>query len=73
METLYKPDGVEQRWQRIWEEEGLYASPCCIAHGQRRGSFDRLGDDANAENRLLGLVQQFQVPLGIFRKLAGNA
>jgi valyl-tRNA synthetase len=24
MESLYEPDGVEQRWQRIWEEEGLY-------------------------------------------------
>jgi valyl-tRNA synthetase len=24
METLYKPDGVEERWQRTWEEEGLY-------------------------------------------------
>jgi len=24
METLYKPAGVEERWQRIWEEEGYY-------------------------------------------------
>ena len=24
MEPLYKPEGVESRWQRIWEEEGLY-------------------------------------------------
>ncbi|MDX6515217.1 MAG: valyl-tRNA synthetase, partial [Gaiellaceae bacterium] len=24
MEPLYKPDGVEERWQRIWEDEGLY-------------------------------------------------
>ena len=24
MEPLYKPDGVEARWQRAWEEEGLY-------------------------------------------------
>jgi valyl-tRNA synthetase len=24
MEPLYRPDGVEERWQRIWEEEGLY-------------------------------------------------
>ena len=24
MEPLYQPAGVEQRWQRIWEEEGLY-------------------------------------------------
>ena len=24
MEPLYKPAGVEQRWQRTWEEEGLY-------------------------------------------------
>ncbi len=24
MEPLYKPDGVEERWQRTWEEEGLY-------------------------------------------------
>ena len=26
MEPLYNPDGVEQRWQRAWEEEGLYAA-----------------------------------------------
>ena len=26
MEPLYKPQGVEQRWQQIWEEEGLYAA-----------------------------------------------
>ena len=24
MEPLYTPDGVEERWQRTWEEEGLY-------------------------------------------------
>ena len=24
MEPLYQPEGVEQRWQRTWEEEGLY-------------------------------------------------
>src|SRR5215218_3993160 len=24
MEPLYRPEGVEQRWQRAWEEEGLY-------------------------------------------------
>ena len=24
MEPLYKPEGVESRWQRTWEEEGLY-------------------------------------------------
>jgi valyl-tRNA synthetase len=26
MDSLYKPQGVEQRWQRTWEEEGLYAA-----------------------------------------------
>jgi valyl-tRNA synthetase len=26
MEPLYKPEGVEERWQRTWEDEGLYAS-----------------------------------------------
>jgi valyl-tRNA synthetase len=26
MEPLYQPQGVEARWQRIWEEEGLYAA-----------------------------------------------
>jgi valyl-tRNA synthetase len=26
MEPLYKPQGVEERWQRTWEEEGLYAT-----------------------------------------------
>src|ERR671922_2063685 len=24
MEPLYKPEGVEERWQRIWEDEGHY-------------------------------------------------
>ena len=24
MEALYKPAGVEERWQKTWEEEGLY-------------------------------------------------
>jgi valyl-tRNA synthetase len=24
MEPRYNPEGVEERWQRIWEEEGLY-------------------------------------------------
>ena len=24
MEPLYKPHGVEERWQRAWEEEGLF-------------------------------------------------
>ncbi len=24
MDPLYRPEGVEERWQRIWEEEGLY-------------------------------------------------
>src|ERR671934_187929 len=26
MDPLYEPQGVEQRWQRTWEEEGLYAA-----------------------------------------------
>ena len=26
MEPLYKPDGVEARWQHVWESEGLYAA-----------------------------------------------
>src|SRR5829696_5535220 len=24
MEPLYRPEGVEERWQRTWEEDGLY-------------------------------------------------
>jgi valyl-tRNA synthetase len=24
VEPLYSPDGVEERWQKVWEEEGLY-------------------------------------------------
>src|SRR5438876_1164354 len=24
MESLYNPDGVEERWQQTWEAEGLY-------------------------------------------------
>ena len=26
MDPLYKPEGVEERWQCTWEEEGLYAA-----------------------------------------------
>ena len=26
MEPRYDPHGVEERWQRMWEEEGLYAA-----------------------------------------------
>jgi valyl-tRNA synthetase len=26
MESLYRPEGVEERWQRTWEDEGLYAA-----------------------------------------------
>jgi valyl-tRNA synthetase len=26
MDPLYRPQGVEQRWQQAWEEEGLYAA-----------------------------------------------
>lgn len=26
MESLYRPEPVEERWQRTWEEEGLYAA-----------------------------------------------
>jgi len=26
MDSLYRPQGVEERWQRTWEEEGLYAA-----------------------------------------------
>jgi valyl-tRNA synthetase len=26
MESLYRPEGVEARWQQTWEDEGLYAA-----------------------------------------------
>jgi valyl-tRNA synthetase len=26
MEPLYKPQGIEERWQRAWEDEGLYGA-----------------------------------------------
>ena len=26
MDPLYRPEGVEARWQKAWEEEGLYAA-----------------------------------------------
>jgi valyl-tRNA synthetase len=39
MDPLYKPEGVEERWQRTWEEEGLYGAepgsgrePFVVAH-----------------------------------------
>ena len=30
MEPLYKPRGVEERWQRAWEDEGLYAEASSV-------------------------------------------
>jgi valyl-tRNA synthetase len=39
MEPLYRPQGVEERWQKTWEEEGLYGAepgggrpPFVVAH-----------------------------------------
>src|SRR3712207_6426959 len=39
MEPLYRPQGVEERWQRTWEEEGLFKpevpsdrTPYVVAH-----------------------------------------
>jgi valyl-tRNA synthetase len=26
MEPLYKPQGIEERWQRVWDDEGLYGA-----------------------------------------------
>src|SRR3954452_8435576 len=34
MESLYKPDGVESRWQELWEAEGLYAAGGGGARGE---------------------------------------
>jgi valyl-tRNA synthetase len=35
MDTRYNPEGVEERWQRTWEEEGLYSA----APGSGRETF----------------------------------
>ncbi len=32
MEPLYKPEGVEERWQRAWEDEGLYRAGAGARH-----------------------------------------
>ena len=34
MEPLYKPEGVESRWQRTWEEEGLYRAGAGARHDE---------------------------------------
>src|SRR6266545_5372046 len=34
METRYNPHGVEERWQRTWEEEGLYAAGAGSRHDE---------------------------------------
>ena len=49
MDPLYKPQGVENRWQQTWEEEGLYnADPdptreswvyCSAAQRHRRAAY----------------------------------
>jgi valyl-tRNA synthetase len=36
MEPLYKPEGVEEHWQRAWEAEGLYQAG---AGARRAGSY----------------------------------
>ena len=50
MDPLYKPQGVEQRWQQTWEEEGLYgADPDAPRRDVRRhapaAEHLRLADD----------------------------
>ena len=37
MDPLYKPDGVESRWQGVWEAEGL-SRPAPARHGMRARS-----------------------------------
>src|SRR3972149_10336890 len=32
MEPLYRPEGVEERWQRAWEDEGLYRAGAGARH-----------------------------------------
>ena len=34
MEPLYKPEGVEERWQRSWEDEGLYRAGAGRRHDE---------------------------------------
>jgi len=34
MEPLYQPQGVEERWQRAWEEEGLYRAGAGARHDE---------------------------------------
>ena len=44
MEPLYRPEGVEERWQQTWEEEGLYAAdagPVATKLRDRRPAAER--------------------------------
>jgi valyl-tRNA synthetase len=34
MDPLYRPEGVEARWQQAWEEEGLYAAGADARHDE---------------------------------------
>jgi valyl-tRNA synthetase len=34
MDTLYRPEGVEERWQRTWEDEGLYRAGAGKRHDE---------------------------------------
>jgi valyl-tRNA synthetase len=34
MEPLYRPEGVEERWQQTWEEEGLYRAGAGARHDE---------------------------------------
>ena len=56
MESLYKPDGVESRWQELWEAEGLYAAG---AGATRDESLERMAD-ALRRTAVLGVVTNLE-------------
>ena len=73
MEPLYKPHGVEERWQRTWEDEGLYnaepdpsrepfvdAHPAAERH-RRAAPRPRAPARARRHDRALKRMQGFNV------------
>src|SRR6476660_6694742 len=42
MEPLYNPEGVEERWQRTWEDEGLYNADLHLGHALQLSLADTI-------------------------------
>ena len=70
MEPLYRPEGVEERWQRAWEEEGLYRAG---AGARRDESLLHLRPAAERDRRAAHGPRAQRLDPGRARPLAPDA